>query len=474
MASGKQSPRQKMINMMYLVLTALLAMNVSKSILDSFVTIDEGQNITAKALSGKLDGQMSQFAMMAGKNEAKYGKDFKRAQEVQRQSKALITHINKIKAKTFALTEGLEIDMVYNSSMDTVMRIKYADAKDNYDVNTRVMFGTGVEPATEADNNSAGENEEGYNYRAAELKRLLSEYRDMIVANFDDKPGLVASTKNMFNFEGLLDVEGKEVKWEQLNFYHNPLAATTSILSKLQSDVLSVESDAIGEIFAGVEGKSYKFNKLAEAVIPEATYVTQGGTFNASVFLAAYDETNPPRILLGNPGVKFDSIANKLSGESTQLEMVGAKGVVKLPAGSVGPQHREGVIIFEPVGLPAKTVGFELDYTVAAPSLVVSPTKMNVFYRGLTNPVSISAAGFKDSDLSPSMSNGKLTRGANGWEVSGLGSGKEASISCSAKLPDGSSKSIGNIPFRVKDVPDPVAYFGGKSSSESSIKKRVT
>jgi len=364
------------------------------------------------------------------------------------------------------------MEEVYDAERDTVIALRLIQNKDNYDVNTRVMYGTGETANPEMDNNSAGENEEGYNYRAAELKNRLEAFRDLVVSNFgDDNPELAATTKNMFNFEGVLDVEGNESEWERLNFYHVPLAASTSLLSKLQSDVLSVESDAIGAIFNEVEGKTYKFNKLTEAVIPEATYVTQGGTFNAQVFLAAFDDTNPPQILLGNPGVKYDSIAGKLTGESIELEKEGAKGIVKLPAGSIGPQHREGMIVFKPSGMPEKKVGFKLDYTVAAPALVVSPTKMNVFYRGLANPVSISVAGFKDSDLTPSVTNGKLTKGANGWQVTGLGSGKEAVVSCSAKLPDGSNKNVGSIPFRVKNVPDPVAFFGGKGSGDSSIKK---
>jgi gliding motility-associated protein GldM len=454
MASGKQSPRQKMINMMYLVLTALLAMNVSKSILDSFVVIDQGQIITRNALSDKLDGQMNTFSARADENPTKYGANYQKAKQVQDAAKDLVTHINKIKAKTIALTDGIEMDEVYDAVRDTVLALKLVSGKDNYDVNTRIMYGTGEVPNPEMDDNTAGENPEGYNYRAAELRKRLETFRDLVVANFNDNPTLVASTQKMFNFEGIVDVEGNTTDWETINFYHNPIAASTSLLSKIQSDVLSVESDAIGAIFDEVEGKTYKFNKLTEAVIPEATYVTQGGTFNAQVFLAAFDDTNPPEILLGAPGVKFDSLTGKLSGESVALEKEGAKGIVKLPAGGLGPQHREGVIIFKPSGMAEKRVGFDLDYTVAAPALVVSPTKMNVFYRGLANPVSISVAGFKDSDLSPSMTNGKLSKGADGWVVSGLGSGKDAVVSC-----------------RVKNVPDPVAFFGGKGAGDSSIGK---
>lgn len=470
MASGKQTPRQKMINMMYLVLTALLAMNVSKSILESFVAIDEGQITTRNALADKLEGQMNTFEQRAQENSAKYGENYEKAKQVQDAAKSLVTHINKIKAKTIALTEGVPMEDVYNEKQDTVIALKLVMNKDNYDVNTRVMYGLG-ESADPDPDPSASENPEGYNYRAAELRKRLEAFRDLVVNNFPKNQELVNSTNNMFNFDGLIDAEKQPVEWERLNFYHVPLAASTSLLSKLQSDVLSVESDAIGAIFEAVEGKTYKFNELTEAVIPEATYITQGGKFRAEVFLAAFDNTNEPTILLGDPGVKYDSIKEELTGNSIQLENDGPKGLVEITGSSLGPQHREGMIIFKPSGMAEKRVGFNLDYTVAAPALVVSPTKMNVVYRGLNNPVAISVAGFKDSDLSPSVTNGKLTKGANGWEITGLGSGKTAVVSCSAKMPDGTSKSVGQVEFRVKNVPDPVAFFGGKGAGDTSIGK---
>ncbi len=469
MASGKQSPRQKMINMMYLVLTALLAMNVSKDILNSFITIDDGQRKSMKAINTGVSGQMSLFKQRAEEKPAKYGADYKRAEAMHKTAQDLFTHINLIKAKTISISEGKTMEEVYNASQDTVLNLIYVDGKDKYDDNTRVMIGTGVAADPEMD--TSNENTEKYNYRVADLKLRLEAFRNQIATDFPKEKDLVASVNNIFKFDDLKDVEGKVVTWEMLNFYHVPLAATTSILSKIQSDILNVESDVIGSIFASVEGQTYKFSKLTEAVIPEATYISQGGKFKADVFLAAFDDTNPPTILLGAPGVKYDSISQKLNGESVQLEMDGPKGVVEIPANGLGPQHREGVIIFEPTGMKKVVRGFNLDYTVAAPALVVSPTKMNVFYRGLSNPVSISVAGYKDSDLSPSMTNGKLTKGANGWAVSGLGSGKTAVISCSARQPDGSSRNVGSVDFRVKNVPDPIAYFGGKSSASSSIGK---
>ncbi|MDA0973798.1 MAG: gliding motility protein GldM [Bacteroidetes bacterium] len=465
MAGGKASPRQQMINMMYLVLTALLAMNVSKEILNSFVTIDKGQNETRASFEGKLSAQMANFARLAEEKPEKYGDSYKIAKSIQDDADNLISYVNRIKAMTIAETEGKTMEEVYDAKMDTVLGIAYINSKDNYDSNTNIMFGTGEEPDTET---RSGDDE---NFRAAELRKRLEAYRDKINSQIND-PSLQASMTRIFNYESTVDADGKPEPWERLNFYHVPLAATISILSKLQSDVRSAQSDAIGKVYADVEGASLKFTKLKDAVIPISTDVTAGGSFEADVFLAAYDDTNPPEIRLGKPGVRVDTtkVPIDLTGDFDVLEMdKNAMGKVKIPAGGLGPQHREGVIIFRPAGLPEVRKKFALDYNVVAPTLVVSPTKMNVFYKGVDNPVTVGVPGFQDRDVVPSISNGSISKGSDGYVVK-VTSGNEANISVTCTLPDGSKKTLGPAKFRVKSVPDPVAMYGGKGSSDETIK----
>lgn len=471
MAGGKVSPRQQMINMMYLVLTALLAMNVSKEILDSFITIDKGQNESRASVEGVLSSQMEAFRQRAEQKPAKYDKSYKEAKKIQDAADELVTYINRVKAKTIAETEGVTIEEVYDAKMDTVLGVKYITSKDNYDANTNIMYGITEEPATDI---REGDEE---NYRAAELRRRLEEFRDVVTSQTQDQ-GLIASVNKVFHYEGVTDSEGKEQPWERMNFYHVPLAATTSILSKLQSDVRKAQSDAIGDVFASVEGKSLKFTKLKDAVIPVSTDVTAGGSFEADVFLAAYDDTNPPEIRLGNPGVKVDDATvaditvpvNLDDSNSTVLEMdSSAMGKVKIPAGGLGPQHREGVIIFRPAGLSEVRKKFVLDYNVVAPTLIVSPSKMNVFYKGVDNPVTVGVPGFQDRDVVPSISTGQIVKGADGYTVR-VNSGTEANISVTCTLPDGSKKTLGPAKFRVKSVPDPVPVFGGKGQTDATIK----
>ena len=469
MAGGKLSPRQQMINMMYLVLTALLAMNVSKEILDSFITINKGQETTRSAFEGKLQQQYMNFASLANENPEKYKGPNDRAIRIQRAANDLVVHINKIKAKCIAETEGLPMDSVLNpTTFELLKGVEDISSKDNYDVNTNLMIGS--EPKFPKDN----DNEDGNNYRAVVLKQKLEQYAQTVIGELgDDAEGqkLKASIAQLFDFSETVDSKGEPTVWETLNFYHVPLAATTSILSKLQSDVRNAESDAIGYMFADVEKSSYKFTELVSAVIPQATNVTSGSNFEADVFLAAYDGANVPEIRLGKPGVKFDSINSTLNGEYDVVEMAGTKGKVKLPANSLGAQHREGCIVFTPIGGQPVVKGFKLDYSVVAPTLVVSPTKMNVFYRGVDNPVSVGVPGFTDEEITATCDGcTSISKGSDGYIVR-VGSGREAKVSAVATLPDGSKKTLGPATFRIKSVPDPVPQFAGKGAADAVVKK---
>ncbi|NND77174.1 MAG: gliding motility protein GldM [Flavobacteriales bacterium] len=464
MAGGKLSPRQQMINMMYLVLTALLAMNVSKEILDAFITIDKGQKNTTLALDGKIGQQMAAFSASANENKDKYGPAFAKAQKIDETADEIFSHINEIKAKLIMAVEGYETKSEVLSN-DTVLDILYINNKDNYDEPTRIMYGSDEKNPIEGPCQVGCD----MDYSAVGLRKKLMTYATDITSDIDD-PKLKASINDMFKFENVLDADRKEISWEFMNFNGVPLAGVVTILSKLQSDVKSAQASALDFLYAEVEGASYKFTKLADAVIPQATTITTGSNYEAEVFLAAYDDQNVPEIRLGRPGVRFDSTKMELTGEYDLLEMEGVKGKIKLPAGGLGSQKREGMIIFKPVGQPEVITPFNLDYTVVAPTLVVSPTKMNVFYRGVDNPVSVGVPGFTDKDITASCEGCTINKASDGYIVR-VSTGKEAKIYANAKLPDGGSKRLGPATFRIKSVPDPVPQFAGKGAADAIVKK---
>lgn len=470
MAGGKLSARQKMINMMYLVLTALLALNVSKEILDAFISIDEGQLNTRSSLETKLDQQMGNFSALARENAEKYGDPYKVAEKVQKDADEIISHINGIKAQMISLIEGREVGEVLEG--DTVLGIRYLNSKDNYDIPTEIMYGSEKDPSE-----GPCERCDGNDFSALTLKKKLISFKESIQnsmppsPNDDNDEKLKDSLDELFSFEDAKDASGDLRNWEYTNFNSVPVAGVLSILSKLQSDVRAAQSDVIGYLFSDVEKASFKFTDLTDAVIPQARTVTSGSSYEADVFLAAYDAQNAPEIRLAKPGVKVDTVLLEINGEYDILPMEGTKGKVKIPAAGLGQQMREGVIIFKPVGLDPVKEYFKLDYNVIAPELVVSPLKMNVFYKGVDNPVSVSVPGFKPADISASISNGTMSKQGDGTYIVRVSSGTETSVNCAVKLPDGSSRSLPGSKFRVKAVPDPVAQFAGKGTSDSTVKK---
>jgi gliding motility-associated protein GldM len=460
MAGGNLSPRQKMINMMYLVLTALLALNVSKEILDSFVTVNNGLETTKGTLKEKMDATYLQFGQYASENKEKYGAAYAQAQEVQKSAADVMTYIDQIKARIIAETEGLPLEKVIGKSgaVDTILNLAAVSAKDNQDAITNIMIGS--EPAKPKQDEFSG----------YDLRVRLEAFRDKIKTIAGDKnPTLVANVDRFFNFpkekEG--GDSGVETSWEVKNFYHVPLAAGVTILSKIQSDVRNAENECVNWMLGSVESKTFKFNTLSPMISTRSSYVTAGGSYEADIFLAAYDNQNAPRVLLG----RVDTSKMEMIGEAQELPIgPDGKAKLKVPAAGVGEKEYTGMIIFKPVGGEEERHFFKGSYEVAQPNLVVSPTKMNVFYRGVDNPVDISVAGYSGKDIAPSVSNGSLSKAQQGYVVK-PGKESESMVNVTVTNPDGTKRSMPGVKFRVKNVPNPSPFFGGKGVNDETIKK---
>jgi gliding motility-associated protein GldM len=177
-------------------------------------------------------------------------------------------------------------------------------------------------------------------------------------------------------------------------------------------------------------------------------------------------------VFICGPGARVDTTTKpyKIVGEAIKLPMNGAKAQLEQVAGGAGLRTVTGIIKFKPVGGDEQVEKFETEYEVAAPSLVVSPTKMNVFYRGVDNPVSVSVSGYSNKDIVANPTNGTLTKAADGY-IMRPGKDTEATIGATVTNPDGSKKSIPGMKFRVKNVPNPTPYFAGKSVNDETIKK---
>lgn len=451
---GKETPRQKMIGLMYLVLTALLAMNVSKDILKAFVTVNDNLERTNRNFDTNTQKVLKAFDESSKSNPSALPY-FKKAQEANKLTHEVFEYIEKVKHHVIDETEKME-------KKDT-LRLKYANAKDNYDAPTHIMIGDDeTKPKT-------GE------MTASELRGKLNGLHDKLIAMIDGMqkekstqflPDDYKALKEKIGTLKVVDPteteDGAKQTWEIFNFYHLPLAGVVTNLSQMQSDIKNVESEIVSQ-FSGASGKiAIKFNQLSAKVVAPSSYIQAGQPYKADIFIAAsssdFKEENM-QIIVG-----VDSAAAVKGGTGTVVPLVNGMGKYEVATGGQGLQTYSGVIKFKKPTGEYDYYPFTQEYMVAAPAVAVEAEKMNVFYIGVENPIAVSAAGVSPTDLLVNPSGGGVTKtgGAGGKFVLKFTSPGECLISVSAKTKDGTKPQGPPKKFRVKKIPDPVAKIGGK------------
>jgi len=448
MAGGKQSPRQKMINMMYLVLTALLALNISKEVLHAFVVVNIGLMQQKENLESKNDAAIGQFANEVTTNP----KDQKRKElnqkaiEVGKIAKTMNDYIETMKVEMVKATEGISDEAEAKKRIANPFLI---DRKDDYD-RTTTYFGTNNPPGTSG--------------KAAELKGKLTQYRTDLL-KFVDGKNKAKIEKNLAVLELKLPEagetkEGNHSTWEMFYFYHQPQSAALVELTKWQNIVRGAESEILTYLWDQISATSFKFDAVKAAIIPKSNFVTSGSNFEAEVFLAAYSTSVKPKITYGTAA---DSSTGAVTGgvDLTDDKIVDGKGLISIPVSGAG-ERTFGVTIkiVNPVTGAETPYTANTKYNVAPPSATVSATNMNVMYKGLANPIEVSVPGYAPNNVIVNCAGGSIS-GSNGKYNVTPGGGKELNISVSAKGTDGKTTSMGSYKFRVKEVPTPTIFWGG-------------
>jgi gliding motility-associated protein GldM len=484
MAGAKETPRQKMIGMMYLVLTALLALNISKEVLNGFVKVENSLRTTQGTLNAKVNETSTELETKYLQNQEKVKPFYDKAQQVNASSAELISYITEMKARIMAASSGDYDDAgelaVGNyigkdeNGMDTVLNLALIPIKDEYqNLTTFVGMAEPKEPL------------EGP-WTAVELKQNLEAFSSQlkntsVVDNQGTRRNLPQYLKDQidetFAFPTEIQ-EGEEVSWEHANFYHVPLAAVMPLMTKMTLDIQDIQDDVLSWLLGSVDAKSYKFTNLMPLVVPESNYILRGDSFRADVLLAAFDGTNPPDIYV-DPKKWNERDSSLLEYENIDALPIGTDGLGKLRIStrgmSLGESNYKGLIRFQgPDGNIQDFPYYTPKFTVAEPALVVSPTKMNVFYRGLPNPVEVSVPGVPGDKIDVRISgNHRLKKESDGTFTITPGTDRKANITVSAELPDGSKKTLPAREFRVKRIPDPVPFFVGKTPSDRSISKQA-
>ncbi len=456
MGHGKETPRQKMIGMMYLVLTAMLALNVSAEVLDAFAAVDEGLVKTTEIYSEKNLEIYKEFEQQFAQNEQKVGPWKVKADDVKKKSDELIQYIQDIKIEIITKNGQGDIEDGVITEEGKIIG-EHVAGKDKPDVASNVLIG-------EMDG------------KAFELKEKIEQYRTELLSLVDEEDESVIHSieTNLDTADPPKTEDGEKKSWEVKNFAHMPLAAVFPLLTKIQLDIRNSEAEIVQYLFSQISAGSIPFNKLEATVIPNTNYVLQGNEYKADVFIAAFDTTAAPIVLIG----QYDSTYNEESGiydytmrrGYDSLEVVNGRGKFTRMGSSVGPQSWGGIIkLMDPDGnFITKT--FRQKYQVAKPNLVVSPTKMNVFYVGVDNPVSISIAGVPGDKVFPSITNATIRKQRDGEYIVNPKRPGNSLISVIADI-DGTRKNMGVAPFRVKGLPDPTVQVAGKKGGK--IEKNV-
>ena len=426
-----ETPRQRMISMMYLVYTALLALNVSVDILNAFQTVGESVEVTNKIMAGKAESAYTAFENAYNGNPAKVGENWAKAQEVRKKTKEMVDYIDNMKYELIAVSEGIEGGVVAAKKAFEEKGFEIIKKKDNYD-NPTNYFLAGTEDG------SAG--------KAIELRKKIEAYQAEILKYAQNETFKKQLKAMQIKTEGTWkDAHNEEKNWQMYNFYHTIITADIVLLNKFKSEIMNMESDLVNHLYSQISADDFKFDQVTARVLPKSTYIIQGGQYEADVIVAAYDSKS------------------ELRGEVRGQNMVGDSGMLKLKFGAnaLGEQKYKGTI-FVKKETGEKAYEFEGEYFVAAPSATVSPTNLQLFYINIENPISVSVPGasLKDITVTASGAGAQLNKVEDGkYTVKPTKQGEACIINVKAKIA-GKEMDMGSMRFRTKPVPKPIAKVG--------------
>lgn len=504
MAGGKETPRQKMIGMMYLVLTALLALNVSKSILDAFVAIEENTQKANIAQHDRGNGFMldvnSELKTLPKNDEnksklAKLASIYKQMEGVDKITAKMISEIDKIKLEILeksgeAITEYKDkseeniLWRKYNAknspSLPIRMNLMAVQAKDQYDVPMHEIIGDDIK-------NPTGSGKKLWNdlidYRSKLVETLGSYkfgensfvFKAKAINDFESNDDLTKKVKKMVagntkanlkeDQQMLLDIyinltkperlkvhDLDGVHWIGATFDHSPLVAALASLSSMQQDILSARAMALAHLKSKVTTGEYSFNKIMPLAYGPMI-ANNGEEIELQVMMAAFDSDNQPTVTYA--GQKVQDVSN---GYGTVKAKVSGSSEMVL-TGTVAIKNKSGV---------EKRDNWTHTVKIMKPEGTVSLPEMNMLYRGYDNKVEGVASGYDQTVLS---GNGvTLTKSGKGY-IGKPGQGKTCSITISGKnTVTNKTVSLGVFTFRVANLPPAAVYFGKASNGETGSK----
>lgn len=495
MAGGKETPRQKMISMMYLVLTALLALNVSKSILDAFVAIEEN---TQKSNIAQYDRGQSfkkdiQDEISGTPNNAENKLKLAKLAAIKAQmdkvdeiTGKLIKHIDDIKLDILEKS-GEDIKVVKDNNEETILWKKYdskfpciptrmhlmaVQAKDQYDVPMHEIIGEDIKRPT----GSGVKLWKDFNDFRSKLVETVGTYsmgensftvKTKSINDYKTNADLTAKVKKMIEGSGanlkedgqvLQDIyinltkpekvkvhEQDGVHWIGATFDHSPLVAAVASLSSMQQDVLSARAMALAHLKSKVTTGEYSFNKIVGLAYGPAI-ANSGDEVEIKVMMAAFDSDNQPTVT--GPGA---------------ITVENGQGTIKLKVSGSSEMNLSGTVAIKNKSGVPKQENWTHKIKIMKPEGTVTLPEMNVLYRGYDNVVTGVASGY-DQTVLAGTSNVTLSKTSTGW-IGKPGAAATAIITVSGKNSvTNKTVALGKFEFRVKALPKPSIFVGAVAS----------
>jgi gliding motility-associated protein GldM len=431
MAGGKLTPRQKMINLMYLVFIAMLALNMSKEVLSAFGILDRKITDSNAITDVRNASSFQQLAQKASDQPGQYGDKKAKVEKIRAISKEFNDYLEGIKTK---ITAKFPRDKEGNYPCEQMDK---SDEVDN-------MFYIGDKESPEAKKFLGYI--QGY---AAKIKAIGgSSIADSEMKKIEKR----FATDPVYS-------EKAEAKlpWLDYNYHHFPLIASVTKLTQLQADIKATESDVMTGMFQSDLVAAASLTKYQPIVVPEKTAFFQGEAVKGKIILGKFDP---------------DLVAKSVIVNGVSVKATAGQADFSFGAGAVGEHDITGTFNFDEngkvVSLPIKG-----NYVVVPKpnSANISADKMNVVYRGLPNPMTISFAGISDNHVVASAPG--MTKGSKPGQYNlNPGQGTEVTVSVTGELPDKSKVSDKKI-FRIKNIPAPAGAIGGVTGLQKGAKSRL-
>ena len=277
-----ETPRQKMIGMMYLVLTAMLALNVSTDILSGFKLVDDSLHSTIEASETRNATMYDDFKYMYEQNPVKMEVPYANALLLKAKSDSLYNYIQDFKYQIARLADGKKADK----------NARDIEGNSNLDVTGQYAL-VNTDPVTKLTNGET-------------LRLNIETYKNFLKGLVEQDSMMQASIESMFDTPEGKNHDGDPISWEASVFEGMPVGASITILTKLQNDLRSAEGEMVQLLKGQSDASDFRVNSLEALVIPVSSYVMRGGKYQAQIVLSAVDSTKKPVYYVGSTQLNDD------------------------------------------------------------------------------------------------------------------------------------------------------------------------